>query len=727
MRQIFLDKGTVAVKQVAEPLLDDYSVLVLVHYSFISSGTESATIQHAKESLFTNVPFKVKKVLQAVRMHGTQGALALIQGKLKGDIQTLGYSCSGQVIAAGSLVKHIHVGDWVACAGAGYANHADLVVVPEQLVVRLCDERFLKDASITTLGAIALQGIRQASLALGELVCVIGLGLLGQLTVQLAKKNGCTVIGIDLVAQRVKLATQLGADYGYVADDTNVEQSIAFLTGHHGVDATIITASSTSNELLHQALRLTRKQGRIVIVGDIGLTLNRESWYKKEIDVRIACSYGPGRYDPEYEQKGSDYPYAYVRWTQNRNMQTFVRMIETGALRIHPLISQEVTLDTVDQGYECIKQRTALGVVLNYHASRTAKAATQYVPAKKYPHEHEEQKQFKPPLKHKTRVGFVGVGGFAKIKLLPIVSKFKQVVISGIADVDSANALNVGRTYGVAKICTADEELFVSDDIDAVVIASPHKYHCDQALKALRAGKAVFLEKPMVTTFAQLLQFTTLLRAYPNVPLCVDYNRSFSPFMQKIKRAIANRTTPLMVYYRINAGFIPQDHWIQTDLGAGRIIGEACHIVDLFCFLTDSKPVCVSVESLHAQRDDLFPTDNFCAQIRFADGSVCSLMYTALGHAQVSKERMELHVEGKTIMVYDYMKLEGYGLPSSFNEATPIQEKGHAQLLRTFFDSIREPYFEPPISIDRLAMVAELTLIIDQLACAGGGTREWHA
>jgi len=723
MRQVFLDKGVIAVKQVAEPLLDDHCVLVLVYYSFISSGTESATIQQAKESLFSNVPFKVKKVLQAVRVHGTQGALALIKGKLKGDVQTLGYSCSGQVIAAGSKVKHIHVGDWVACAGAGYANHADLVTVPEQLVVRVCDERFLKDASITTLGAIALQGIRQASLTLGETVCVVGLGLLGQLTVQLAKKSGCTVIGIDLVTDRIKMAAQLGADVVYAADDANTEQSIAFLTGHHGVDATIITASSASNELMNQAMRMTRKRGRIVIVGDVGLSISRESWYKKEIDVRIACSYGPGRYDPDYEQKGLDYPYAYVRWTQNRNMQAFVHMIETGALRINPLISQEVTLDTIDQGYESIKQRVALGIILNYHLSRSTKIASQYLPAKKY---LEEKKSFKPPIKHKTRIGFVGVGGFAKIKLLPLVSKLTQVVINGIADVDIANAINVGRTYGVAKVCTLDEELFVSDEIDAVVIASPHKYHADQALKALRAGKAVFLEKPMATTFAQLMQFRALLQQYPNAPLCVDYNRSFSPFMQKIKRALMQRTTPIMVLYRINAGFIARDHWIQTELGAGRIIGEACHIVDLFCFLTDSKPVSISVESLHAQRDDLFPTDNFCTQIRFADGSVCSLLYTALGHAHVGKEYMELYVEGKTIIVDDYMKLEGHGLPSSFNEATPMQEKGHAQLLRAFFDSIRDPYFLPPISIERLEMVAEITLIIDQLACAGGGTREWH-
>jgi len=307
-----------------------------------------------------------------------------------------------------------------------------------------------------------------------------------------------------------------------------------------------------------------------------------------------------------------------------------------------------------------------------------------------------------------------------------LISKLPHVAIAGIADVDITNALNVGRTYGVAKVCTIDEELFVSNDIDAVVIASAHKYHCQQALKALRAGKAVFLEKPMVTTFEQLEQFRALLQQNNAGPLCVDYNRSFSPFMQKIKRALASRATPIMVYYRMNAGFIARDHWIQTDLGAGRIIGEACHIIDLFCFLTDSKPVSLSVESLHARRDDLFPTDNFCVQLRFADGSVCSLLYTALGHAHVSKEYMELHVEGKTIIVDDYMKLEGYGLPSSFNEATPIQDKGHAQLLRAFFDSVRDPQSVLPISVERLEMVAELTLIIDQLACAGGGAREWQ-
>lgn len=723
MRQIFIDKGTLCVKEVAQPLLDEHGVLVMVHYSFISSGTEKATLEQAQASLFSNVPSKVKKVLQAVRQHGLGATAALVKGKLKGDVQSLGYSCSGVVVAVGSKVRHINIGDFVACAGAGFAHHADFVCVPELLVARISDERFLKEGSITTIGAIALQGIRQANLMLGSTVCVVGLGLLGQLTVQLAKKSGCVVIGIDLLEERMQLARQLGADAVYHASLDTLESSIQFLTGHHGVDATIITASSASNDLINNALRITRKRGCVVIVGDVGLQMQRDAWYKKEIEVRIACSYGPGRYDNEYENQGHDYPYAYVRWTQQRNMQEFVRLIETNGLTVTPLINTEADLSTIHQAYESIKAQTALGIVLNYQRGRlSSHSTTSYIPALPVNHPGIKARAANTPI---VRVGCVGVGGFAKIKLLPIISKLPDVVINGVADVDNANALSVARTYGAARVCTIDDELCMANDIDVLVIASPHKYHCDQAVKAIQAGKAVFLEKPMVTTFEQLAKFRHLLSVSTNPALCVDYNRSFSPFIQKIKRAVTGRTTPLMIQYRMNAGYIPKDHWIQTELGAGRIIGEACHIIELFCSLTDSKPFSVSVEALHASRDDLFPTDNFSVQIRFVDGSLCALMYTALGNSQVSKERMEVHFSGKTIVMDDYMKLEGYGLPAAFDEATPFQDKGHEQLMQRFFEYIRCPDIGLPIPLQRLDMVAHLTLIVDKLACAGGGTQEW--
>ena len=727
MRQVFLDKGNVVVKEASQPFLDDYSVLVSIHYSYISSGTEIATISNAKSGLFSNVPHKVKKVLESVAAHGVEGTAALIKGKLKGDIFSLGYSCAGRVIGIGKKVRTIRPGDWVACAGAGYAHHADLVCVPENLVVQTHREH-LKAASLTTIGAIALQGVRRAQVQLGDRVAVVGLGLLGQITVQLLKAAGCYVIGTDLMPERLSLAMRCAADAVFNPTHDDLIKEVNLLTEHHGADVAIITAASKSNAIIQQAMEITRKKGRVIIVGDIGLSLNREPFYQKEIDLLMSCSYGPGRYDAEYEQKGHDYPYAYVRWTEKRNMQAFVSLIEQGTLSCDELITDEVSLDNIQWAYERIQSKEKLGVVLRYdRRDDEYHEQTRYV-ASRFDNKSETSAhleiRFIPAKKDTIRVGVVGAGGFAKIKLMPLISKMRNVKINAIVDVDVANSMSVSRVYGAAKACSDDYELFNDDIVDAVIISSPHKFHCAQALRALTNGKAVFLEKPMVTDFEQLQQLNAFLKQHSTAPFCVDYNRSFSPFMQKIKKVISKRKAPLIAYYRMNAGYIAKEHWIQSDIGAGRIIGEACHIFDLFCFLTDARPVAVSVEALHAARNDIFPTDNFCVQISFDDGSVCSLLYTALGNKELSKERMELFYDKKAIVMEDYTELYGFGLPSWFNETVAMPNKGHEALLKRFFQELRKDQFTPPIDFQRLQTVAQLTLVIDQLACEGGGTKD---
>ena len=731
MRQVFLEKGTVVVKDVCRPLLDDFSILVSVHYSFVSSGTELATIQHSKQNqIFQNVPQKIKKVLESVSKNGIEGTKALIKGKLKGNLQNLGYSCSGRVIAVGKKVRNFREGDYVACAGAGLANHADIVCVPELLAVKLRDKRFLKAGSLTTVGAIALQGIRRAGLQLGETVCVIGLGLLGQITIQLAKLSGCRVVGIDLIPDRIRLARRFGATLGLNAAQDEVRKEIEFLTGHHGVDSTIITAASQSDSIVQQAMEVTRKKGRVVLVGDVGLNLQRSPFYKKEIDFLISCSYGPGRYDQKYEREAKDYPYAFVRWTENRNMQAFVNLMQNGAIDVDGLIAHEASLEKVEQAYEMLRCGKGLGVVLNYlplrHSCETQAAQDR---PKQEPKDEdkieEEQKdlKFRPVVRDKIRVGVVGAGGFAKVKLMPIISKIKKVEINAIVDADIGNATNNCRLYAAAKALTDDRDLFKEDLVDAVVIASPHKFHSSHITNALRSGKAVFCEKPMVTDYNQLHRVADFFKKHPEAFLCVDFNRSFSPYMQKIKQVIKNRTTPLVIHYRMNARYIPGDHWVQTEVGAGRIIGEACHIFDLFSFLTDARPVSVSAEALHAQQEDIFSSDNFTAQIRFDDGSICSLLYSAVGHADLGKERMELFFDGKSIVMNDYKELTGFGLPRSFNEKTSSPDKGHEQLLKQFFRSLTEKGVSP-ISFDRLYQVSELSLIVDSLVAAGGGEKE---
>lgn len=723
MRQVFLEKGDLVVQEIAGPQLEEHSVLVSVHYSFISSGTEAATIANATRStLFSNVPQKIKAVLASLGRHGIDGTKALIKGRLKGTLQALGYSCSGRVIAIGSKVTQFRVGDFVACAGAEFAHHADVVCVPENLVVSLPDEKYLKAASITTLGAIALQGVRRAQLQLGETVCVLGLGLLGQLTVQLAKSAGCTVIGIDLLESRAQLAKELGADYTFLATDANKDKTIEFLTNHKGVDCTLITASSRSDSIVQTAMELTRKKGKVVLVGDVGLKLERAPFYKKEIDFLISCSYGPGRYDPEYELDGKDYPYAYVRWTEKRNMQAIISFIQNKKLNIEKLISKEYLIEDVVQAYQELKTGKSLGVILRY----TPKDDFSFVPAKRdlFP---ETPLSFIPAKKGTFRVGVVGVGGFARTKLLPLVSKIEGVTINAIADIDAASAENVSRTYGATRTFVEEQDLFEEPNLDVVIIASPHKFHSDQAIQALSQGKAVFMEKPMVTTFDQYQKLSTFLKNNPKTPFCVDYNRSFAPFIQKIKWELAERHSPLVMTYRMNAGYIPQTHWVQRQIGAGRVIGEACHIFDLFYFLTNSRPVAVSVEALRPSSDDLFPTDNFSAHISFSDGSICSLVYTSLGHPALGKERMELFFDSKTITMDDYLTLRGYGTSRSFDQTVATQDKGHGKLMKKFFEGMKQDEIVMPISIERLNTVAELTLTIDKLVCQGGGNKEFSA
>ena len=713
MRQVFIDKGDIAVHNVCQPILDDNLVLVSVHYSFISSGTESSTVsQAANNSLLHNVPQKISKIFDALKAQGIQGTKNLVQAKLAGTICQLGYSCSGKVVAVGKNIKNIKIGDFVACAGTGYANHADIICAPENLVVTLSDEKFLKQASITTIGAIALQGLRRAAPQLGEIICVQGLGLLGQLTVQLAKLSGCIVLGIDILPERLELAKQHGADAVFCATSETLLKDIAFFTNHRGVDATLITAASQSNSLVQQAMEITRKKGKVVIVGDVGLGLERSPFYQKEIDLLMSTSYGPGRSDPTYEKDGVDYPYGYVRWTENRNMHAFVTLLQSEKLALSTLISDIVPVEQAHEAYAQLHNKKKLGVVLSYVPKDDTKKNNET-----------KEIRFIPARKDSIRVAIIGAGGFAQGMLMPIIAGIKNSSLTAIVDTNIEAAINSSRAYGTAQALTNDQELYTKDLADVVVIASPHKLHCDQIISALQHNKAVFAEKPMVTTFEQLEKLMAILKN--NItPFCVDYNRSFAPFMITIKDHIMRRSSPLVIHYRMNAGFIPKEHWIQTELGAGQIIGQACHIFDLFCFLTDAQPVSVSVETMKPHADNLFATDNFSAQISFSDGSLCTLLFTALGHSNAGKERMELYFDGKTIIMDDYKILEGFGLPQSFNKKVQKQDKGHENLIRNFFATVNRINVQPIISLNRLHTVAHLTLTIDQLACQGGGEKQ---
>jgi len=724
MRHVFLNKKTERVKKIARPLLGDYTVFIAVYYMFLDSREQIkkvAKVAKVEEQLFENVPFKVKNLLTYIAAKTEQ------EKKQTQNVPIYRNSCSGYVIAVGKKVTKVRPGDLVACITIGQ-HYIDLICSPEHLVAKVSKKEYLRDASITGLGTIALQIIRRASLVLGEKICVVGLGIIGQLVIQLGKLAGCFVIGVDQELTAIEQAKNFSTDVVLHTTD-NLEQEIAYLTENHGVDAIIITESVPYQLIKQQVPHFIRKKGRIIVVEQVDTHFIDNLLQKKEVDVLMTGSCEAGCGDSVYKQQNFDYHYSGVRWTEQKNMQMIVSLIEQKKLNVKQLITKEVTVDTIDQVYNQLASKKGSGVIFHYQQDEyTFLPEQSNVPESIDANNYAITKnsiRFVPATKSVLRIGLIGVGKFARDKLIPILSDKKDVTINAIVDVDGNHAAHTSRLYGAAKTCIYDDDLFQEDIVDVVMIASPHKYHADQACKALQQGKAVFVEKPMVVNFEQLRQMRSLLQQQEqSLPFCVDYNRSFAPFIKKIKRVVQERRAPLMMQYRINAGRIPQAHWIQTDIGAGRIIGEACHIIDLFCFLTEAEPVSVSVESLHASRDDIFPTDNFCAQIRFDDGSLCSLFYSALGHSQVSKEYMEVFFDSKTIIMDNYKSLHGFGLPPWFDEVASWADEGHKALIDLFFDALKRDVFVPPISFSRLDIVAYLTLIIDQLVCEGGGTKE---
>ncbi len=711
MIQAIIKKGKVLGEEVPAPVLDEHAVLVETVFSAISAGTEMATVTMTGKSLFARAkeqPEQVRKVLQSIKDEGFAKTFSKVQGKLEGGSAT-GYSLAGRVIAVGSRVQGFQCGDRVACAGSGIANHAEYVVVPENLTMRMPDELAFREASTVTLGGIALQGVRRADVRMGEYVAVIGMGILGQLALQMLKASGCRVLVSDVDEKRLELARELGADMTVNPLSCDPVHQGKVFSGGYGVDVVLFTAATSSSEPLSQSFKMCRRKGRVVLVGVSGMEIKREDMYKNELDFLISTSYGPGRYDDEYEKRGLDYPYAYVRWTEKRNMEEYLRLLAEKKINLEPLIEGEYPLSEVEQAFQSLNEGTTKPLIVLLH----------------YPDKKGEEPENLLVLKPKTtkkkgelNVAVVGIGGFAKGMHLPNLAGMKgKFRIYALMSRNGFETTATAKQFGASYATTDYEKILADPDVDLVLLCTRHNTHAKMGLKALRAGKHLFVEKPLCTTPEELAEFEAFYASEPEKTkpiLFVGFNRRFSPHAVAIRKALAGRKTPLLIHYRMNAGHIPYDHWVHSEEGGGRIIGEGCHLIDLFSALVGSPAKSVSVNALHAKSDAALPSDNQVITISYEDGSVATLEYYTVGSPLLPKEYGEFHFDGKSIILNDYKELTGYGVGLSA-KSYQSPHKGQAEELEVLHRHITGKQAGFPIPLASLFETTRITFEADKI------------
>jgi predicted dehydrogenase/threonine dehydrogenase-like Zn-dependent dehydrogenase len=681
VKQVLFRGGNAIIEEVPAPQHGPGQVLVRVTWSCVSPGTELASATNTGPAgilgHLRRDPAKLRKALDLLQTGGLRSFSAKARERLTRS-SACGYSCAGVILETGSRVERFAVGDRVACAGDQFASHAEFVAVPANLAVRIPDSVNMPDASTVTLGAIAMQGVRRAQASVGERIGVIGLGLLGQLTVQILKASGCLVFGWDLDQARVAQSKEFGLD---AAAETAIDavSAVQQFSQGYGLDAVLITAATKSNEPLYLAMQMARRKGRVVVVGDVGLSIRREAMYAKELDVVMSTSYGPGRYDSTYEEDGIDYPYPYVRWTENRNMQAYLELLSSGRIALGPLISRRMSVVHAAEAYRALKEENPrpYTVLLEYPKTNEAGVARQV--------------NLRPPVPMKSgriRVAIIGAGSFARDVHTPNLQRLnEQFQIDAIVTRHGPSALAAARQVGARVAATDYKEVLNDVAIDAVLIATRHHLHATMIEEALRAGKHVFVEKPLAITEGELENLCNVVNelnasssACPVV--FVGFNRRYSPYAVRLRELVAHRSAPVHLSYRMNAGYLPPEHWVHGPEGGGRVLGEGCHILDLFRFLAGISAVDVSATGVRSPRRDVAPTDNFSATIRYSEGSVCTLLYTAQGGKELPKELLEMHVDGRSFVVDDYKTLTSFGSKAQIR--TKTQEKGHYEELVAF-------------------------------------------
>lgn len=665
-------------------------------------GDAAVVLANAGSKDLATLDAEVSAYLEAPSIDGLPVSEADQQG------WSVGYSLAGKVIAVGAGVDDLRPGDLVACAGAGEANHADFVSVRRNLVCRVPKNCDLRWAATSTVGAIALQGVRRADMNVGERVCVIGLGLIGQLTCQILHASGCSVLGFDLNEKRVERAKSFGVDEA-ASDEYALKKMVRDMTSGYGFDAVIVTAATKSSDPVNLAFEICRRRGRVVLVGDTGLNLQRGIFYKKEIDVRMSTSYGPGRYDASYEDQGHDYPFSYVRWTLNRNLESYMELIANGRIKPDLLIDRIVPMEDSPEVYQSLTSGgndMPLGVLFDYSNK----------PEDPEPGSAIYLRGGRAPKTGPANFILVGVGAFGVSMLLPIMAKLsKYFNLTGVVSRDAVRGGNFARSNAISLFASDLSSALEEPNIDFVVISTRHNRHAGQVIEALEKGKHVFVEKPLALTWDELDAVQSAYSALSDQPVfMVGFNRRFSPAIQTLAGALKDRRGPLMVNYRLNGGYIPLDHWIQTAEGGGRNIGEACHMYDVFRMLTGAPVTSIEATPIDTSQTHNLPTDNFSATLRYEDGSVCTLIYTALGpKSGIAKEHIEVFCDGDAWVIDDYKALTRASNKEVLWQAEDA-DKGHFEEFQCLGAAISGEG-PPPIPFDEIIEVSATALAINDL------------
>lgn len=714
MKQMFqsVRTGESAVVEVPAPAVQPGHVLVRNAASLVSAGTERMVIEFAEKNILAKAkarPDLVRQVLDKARREGVLNTIDAVRSRLDQPL-SLGYSSAGTVIAVGEGIGDIKTGDRVACSGMNYASHAEVISVPRMLVTPMPSSVAFSEAAFTTVGAIALHGIRLADVKLGETVAVIGLGLIGQLAVQMLKTAGCSVLGMDLEPDRCRLAEDLGCE-ATANSDAELQSLVAASTKDMGADAVLITAAAAGNGPVELAGAIARSKAVIVAIGAVGMEIPRKTYYEKELDFRISRSYGPGRYDPEYEEKGHDYPVSYVRWTESRNMAAFLQLVADRKIDLQKLVTHRFPIEQANDAYDLITLKRPdkfMGVLIDYPEQVDLKRRIDF------------GSESRATKAEGVRVGALGAGIFAGQVLLPAMQKAGGIEFAGVCTATGGTAKHIGSKFGF-RYCTTDEnEIFNDASINTVMVATRHYLHAGQVLAGLRAGKHVFCEKPLCLRRDELAEIAAVksLPAASNLLLTVGYNRRFAPMALELKRFFADAHGSLAVNYRINAGPVSAEHWVHDPaIGGGRIIGEVCHFVDFLIFVSGSLPVSVFANSLSVSGR---PADSVAVTLKFENGAIGTITYLADGDKSFGKERVEVIGAGRVAALDDFRSLELVRQGRRKKIVSRLQQdKGHIGEWQAFAKAIREGS-SVPIPFREIVAGTLATLAIDESLRAGG-------